>query len=271
MNIVQLEQKMVETFGFELDVFSHQSEVLVDKVTDILNLHSYFFSSLFKGFLLGFLGFLVFGFSLFTFGSSILMGIVLSLFGLVPFTFLSFVQGLVNFVNRLRDDISEILALLLEMVESILSELQQEATNTVSSIPAISQIFSNLIIFGIIPAVAQIIRKRIPILGGFISGLIRFILKKMEILLKKRVECLAIESGHLQKLDQSQQEVVKTIDESLSEYHQTSLRFLSTIKENSQNIVDELFGLVLQSFKKWQLFAYILVVGYITFSLVITL
>ena len=57
MSIVQLEQKMVETFGFELDVFSHQSEVLVDKVTDILNLHSYFFRSLFKGFLLGFLGF----------------------------------------------------------------------------------------------------------------------------------------------------------------------------------------------------------------------
>ena len=165
-NTVALEQRMVETIGLELDIFRLQSENLAEKIINLISFQHYFVSTVAKSLLLGFLGFIAFCVSLFTFGESLLAAIIFSIFGLIPFTFLGSIQGLVNFLNRLQNDITAILTLSLEMVESILSELQQKASNVTSNPPAVSQIISDLILFGIIPATGQIIRKRIPVLSG---------------------------------------------------------------------------------------------------------
>jgi len=269
VDVVSLEQKMVETIGLELDIFL-DSATLAKKITDLISFHRYFLSAVSKSLLLGLLGFIAFSTSLFTFGESVLMGIVFSVFGLIPFIFLSSVQGLVNFLNRLQSDITAILNLSLEIVESILNELQKKTIDTVSNTPAVSKIISDLILFGIIPKTVQIIRQRIPVFGGAMANLMQFILKKMEIVLKTRTEGIIMESTHLQNIDQHQQKIVKTTEETISEYHQTSLRLLNSIKENSHNIVGEIFGLVTQPFRKWQVVAYILVTIYIVISVIIT-
>ena len=216
------------------------------------------------------MGFIAFCVSLFTFGESLLTAIIFSIFGLIPFTFLGSIQGLVNFLNRLQDDITAILTLSLEMVESILSELQQKASNVTSNTPAVSQIISDLILFGIIPATGQIIRKRIPVLGGSIAKLIDFVLNKMEVVLRTRAEGIISQSTHLENIDRQQQELVETTEEAISQYHQTSLNLLSAIKESSHNIIREVFGLVSRPFRTLQIVAYLLVAGYIIIALMIT-
>ena len=165
-NTVALEQKMVETIGLELDIFRLQSENLAEKIINLISFQHYFVSTVAKSLLLGGLGVIAFCVALFTFGESLLAAIIFSIFGLIPFTFLGSIQGLVNFLNRLQDDIAAILTFSLEIVESILSEFQQKASNVTSNPPAVSQIISDLILFGIIPATGQIIRKRIPVLSG---------------------------------------------------------------------------------------------------------
>ena len=269
-NTVALEQKMVETIGLELDIFRLQSENLAEKIINLISFQHYFVSTVAKSLLLGFLGFIAFCVSLFTFGESLLAAIIFSIFGLIPFTFLGSIQGLVNFLNRLQDDIAAILTFSLEIVESILSEFQQKASNVTSNPPAVSQIISDLILFGIIPATGQIIRNRIPVLGGSIARLIDFVLNKMEVVLRTRAEGIISQSTHLENIDRQQQELVETTEEAISQYHQTSLNLLSAIKESSHNIIRKVFGSVTRPFRTWQIVAYLLVAGYIIIALIIT-
>ena len=101
---VALKQKMVETIGLELDIFRLQSENLAEKIINLISFQRHFVSQVTKSLLLAFLGFIAFCVSLFTFGGSLLPAIIFSIFGLIAFTFLGFIQGLVNFLNCLQDD-----------------------------------------------------------------------------------------------------------------------------------------------------------------------
>ena len=256
-----LRDSLIEKTGIDFEIYRNYSDGISNKIVGLINFPNYFLRTMLKSIIISFVAYVVFAIVLFQWGNSALMAILFLIIGLIPLSFVGSIQGLVNFLKRLKEDLSGILKLSLEMIHSVLDDIRRTSEG-ILEMPKTSEIISGVILIVIVPSLNQIIRKRILFVGGFVVKLIDFVLDKMTVALVKSADDIS-QSDTVQKLDDNQEKLTDEVEAKIAKYHETSLNILEKVTESSDSIMQEVFGKVMQPFRKLLIIGYVITVGYI--------
>lgn len=161
--IKALRRTLIDKTGIDFEVY--RSDELAERLVGLIEFPIYFVITIAKplmGYLLFTLGLAVI---LYWFGDSAFMVILLLLVGIIFSLFDGVFQGLVNFLEKLEKDISRILNLSLEIVRSVLGDIQHTSSKQIKEMPKISEIISGVILIVVVPSLNNVIKDKIPLFG----------------------------------------------------------------------------------------------------------
>jgi len=241
-----LRESLIEKTGIDFETY--KSDELSDRIGGIITFPIYFWGTILKPLIIYLLIVLALSIILFWFGDSVIIAILSLIIGIILCLFDGVLQGLVNFMKRLEEDISGILNLCFEITRSVLGDIQNAASKRTKELPKISEIISGVILIVIVPTLNRIIRDKIPFMGGPLVGLIDLILDKLTAKMPDIADNIS-ESNIVKKIEDKKEKVSGVMDGKLSKYYEVSASIVDKVAETSDNTVKIVFNRVVLPFR----------------------
>ena len=138
-------------------------------------------------------------------------------------------KGLINFANRIKEDVSEILKLVVDIILTMIDDMNKIAVDKIDKMPSLSEMFSGISFIIVIPTANNIIRKKIPFIGGLISSIFNIFIEKLT---DKVADILNIitNSKKIEKVERTQNQMAKTGVMKINNYNQNALEILAELR-----------------------------------------
>ena len=248
-----LRDDLIEKTGIDFE--KYRSDELSDRIGSIITFPIYFWGTTLKPVIIYLLIVLALSIMFFWHGNSVMIAAFSLIIGIMLGSFDGVLQGLINFLKRLEEDISGILNLCLEIARNVLVDIRNATSNRIQNLPKVSEIISGVILIVIVPTLNRIIRDKIPLVGGPIVGLIDLILDKLTAIVPTISDNIS-EAKIVDKIEAKKEKMSGEIEQKSSEYFEVSSSIIDKVSQTSDSTIKTVLNKVALPFR------YVLRIGY---------